>query len=470
MRPEVTIYITNYNYSAYLSKAIDSCLKQTFKNIEILIIDDGSTDGSKEIINSYASKNQNIIPIFKKNQGLIKACNTALSSAKGKFIIRLDADDWFDKNAIKLMAYELNNDKKLQIIFPDYYEVDEDNNILRSIRRHDFEKVGLLDQPAHGACTMFRTKTLISDGGYDEFFSCQDGLDIWHRFIKKHKVRNLNIPLFYYRKHELSITKKRQKILLNKNKILKKNISFKNKKTVAILPIRGPKFDKFSNVFRLLGKKKIIDWTLEYLLNVKPKIDIIISSPDDKVLKYIKRKKNPRLIAVYRSSALASANILLGPSITDALKKYNLIKKIKPDFAIITKLNSPFMDCKHIENAINTINIFDLDMVLGVSTHDKMYFNHNGQTLVPLRTYDRDTLLNNDGSKINIKIEEEEIYFNSGNFIIYKAKNVKDFDDFQKYRIGHEVLDRLSAFELKGEFEHELASKISQNLKKFSKL
>ena len=58
------------------------------------------------------------------------------------------------------MVYELNQDKKLQIIFPDYYEVNKEGKILRSIRRHDFEKVGLLDQPAHGACTMFRTKTL----------------------------------------------------------------------------------------------------------------------------------------------------------------------------------------------------------------------------------------------------------------------------------------------------------------------
>lgn len=469
MRPEVTVYITNYNYSDYLSKAIDSCLNQTFKNLEILVIDDGSTDHSKEIINSYARKNKNIIPIFKKNQGLIKACNTALSSAKGKFIIRLDADDWFDKNAIKLMVYELNTDKKLEIIFPDYYEVDKSNNILRSIRRHNFEKVRLLDQPAHGACTMFRTKTLISSGGYDEFFNCQDGLDIWHRFIKKHKIRNLNIPLFYYRKHELSITQNKKNILLNKNRILKKNISFKNRKTVAILPIRGPKFDKFSDVFRVLGKKKIIDWTIEYLLNVKPAIDIIISSPDDKVLQYIKKKKNPRLIEVYRSSQLATANILLGPSIADALKQYHLIKKIRPDFAIVTKLNSPFMDSKHIENAINTINIFDLDMVLGVSTNDKMYFNHNGQTLVPLRTYDKDTLLNTDGTKINIKIEGEEIYFNSGNFIVYKAKNVKDFDDFKNFKIGHEILNSLSAFELKSEFEYELATKISQNFKKFLK-
>ena len=128
------------------------------------------------------------------------------------------------------------------------------------------------------------------------------------------------------------------------------------------------------------------------------------------------------------------------------------------------------MDCKHLENAINTIKIFDLDMVLGVSTNDKMYFNHNGQTLVPLRTYDKDTLLNGEGTKINIKIEAEEIYYNTGNFIVYKSENIKDFDELQNLRIGHEILDRLSAFELKGEFEFEIAKKISQNFKKFSKI
>ena len=71
----------------YLPKAIESCLNQTYKNFEIIIIDDGSTDSSKKIINFYANKNKNIVPIFKKNQGLIRACNTALSSARGKFIM-----------------------------------------------------------------------------------------------------------------------------------------------------------------------------------------------------------------------------------------------------------------------------------------------------------------------------------------------------------------------------------------------
>ena len=92
----------------------------------------------------------------------------------------------------------LTKNKDVQLVFPDYYEVNEKGNILHTIRRHDFDKVKLFDQSAHGACTLFRTKTLILNGGYDENFTRQDGLDIWLRYYKKYKVMNLNIPLFYY--------------------------------------------------------------------------------------------------------------------------------------------------------------------------------------------------------------------------------------------------------------------------------
>ena len=87
------------------------------------------------------------------------------------------------------------------------------------------------------------------------------------------------------------------------------------------------KFDKFSETFRVLGKK-LIDWTLEYLLAVNPKIDVIISSPDEDVLNFIKIK-NPRLIPIFRPSQLASANILLSASIKDAVNEYKKIKKKK---------------------------------------------------------------------------------------------------------------------------------------------
>ena len=64
--------------------------------------------------------------------------------------MRLDADDWLDVNALQIMSNYLEKNKKIGLVFPDYFEVDEKGNIINLVRRHDFKKVKLLDKPAHG--------------------------------------------------------------------------------------------------------------------------------------------------------------------------------------------------------------------------------------------------------------------------------------------------------------------------------
>ena len=144
--------------------------------------------------------------------------------------MRLDSDDWLDPHALEIMSNILERDKRISLIFPDYYEVDKNGKILRQIRRHNFKKVKLLDQPAHGACTMIRKENLLDIGGYDEEFNCQDGYYLWLKFIKKYVVRNVNLPLFYYRQHEKSLTKNNKKILLNRSKIISKLQNQRKKK------------------------------------------------------------------------------------------------------------------------------------------------------------------------------------------------------------------------------------------------
>ena len=109
-------------------------------------------------------------------------------------------------------------------------------------------------------------------------------------------------------------------------------------------------------------------------------------------------------------------------------------------------------------------------MVIGVSNHNKMYFNHNGKTLSPLRTYDRNILKINKDNEIKIRIESEQLYSESGNFILYDNKNYKNFSNINKFKIGHEILDKLSAFEIYGNFEWLIAQTISKNLKKFNEI
>jgi glycosyltransferase involved in cell wall biosynthesis len=120
--PLVTVYITNYNYGHFIKQAINSVLQQTYSPIEILIIDDGSTDNSKEVINRYESLD-NITVIYQQNKGLNITNNIALRVSKGKYIVRLDADDYFNEKAIEKMVAKLEEDEDLGLVFPDYYYV-----------------------------------------------------------------------------------------------------------------------------------------------------------------------------------------------------------------------------------------------------------------------------------------------------------------------------------------------------------
>ena len=103
-------------------------------------------------LNKFSKNSRLITAIFQKNLGFIKSCNKALYAAKGKYILRLDADDWLHPNAIEIMYNYLERNKKAEFVFPDYYEVDQKGKIISHIKRHDFKSVKLLDQPAHGAC------------------------------------------------------------------------------------------------------------------------------------------------------------------------------------------------------------------------------------------------------------------------------------------------------------------------------
>ena len=258
--PLVTVYITNYNYGKYINKAIRSVIDQSLREFELIIIDDGSTDGSSMIINKYKN-HKKIKIIYQKNKGLTVSNNLALRLSRGKYFIRLDADDWLEPSALKIMSDYLEKNNKFGLVFPDYYEVDEKGNILNLVRRHNFKNVKLLDKPAHGACTMIRKECLINIGGYNEKFDRQDGYYIWIEFIQRFKVMNINLPLFYYRQHNFSLTKNEEKLIKTRSEIIKiKNLKNKlNKKALAILPVRGKIIDPDNLFLKKLDLRKQIN-------------------------------------------------------------------------------------------------------------------------------------------------------------------------------------------------------------------
>ena len=116
-----------------------SVLSQTYKNFELIIIDDGSNDNSKKIIDEF--KHPKIIKkIYNKNIGSNRSNNIALKNAKGSYIIRLDADDYFQKNALKTFVDHIKRNIKSSLIYPDYYIVDEYGIKLARVKREHFVK------------------------------------------------------------------------------------------------------------------------------------------------------------------------------------------------------------------------------------------------------------------------------------------------------------------------------------------
>ena len=108
--PDVSIIITNYNYGKYLARCVRSCLAQKHTDVEIIVVDDCSTDNSLEVLSSYA-KDVKII-INKKNVGVAASANVGIKAARSQFVIRVDADDFVNANMCYIMKHylEANHD------------------------------------------------------------------------------------------------------------------------------------------------------------------------------------------------------------------------------------------------------------------------------------------------------------------------------------------------------------------------
>lgn len=132
--PLVSIIIPTYNYAKYLIKTIKSCIEQTYKNLEIIIIDDGSTDNTYEVVMNFSDR---IVYVFQHNSGVSAARNKGLELARGEFIAFLDADDYLTEDSVETRLNILLAYPDIGIIFSETYSEDADGgNLLFSPTAH----------------------------------------------------------------------------------------------------------------------------------------------------------------------------------------------------------------------------------------------------------------------------------------------------------------------------------------------
>lgn len=447
--PKVTVYMPCFNYADYAEAAVNSVLAQTMDDWELIIIDDGSTDNSLEVLRPFA-ENEKIRVIEQENKGLNVTNNIALRLARGQYVMRLDADDWLDENALLVLANTLDKREDAGLVYPDYYEVESNGAISELIRR---DKVGeedvLLDLPAHGACTMFRREVMMQLGGYMEDYSCQDGYELWLRFIRHFKPYNVNVPLFYYRKHGSSLSDKQDKILQTRRQIkrdfVERELGGRSLSVLGLIPVAFRSPYPHADPFQDLGGKPLIAHTIEQALAAKGLKKIVVSTRRADVLEYL--QDYPGIFSLERPE-----NLMPGGTGTERAASHALAvlkERTGEDFDAVCSLyiSTPFREAHHIDWAIDTMEIFDVDTVLSVQEELAPCYKHDETGIHPINRID------------GVRVERDAIFKENGAIFLSKS-HVFERGKFIGESVGHVSMLPEESIKINSEYEFWLAEKV----------
>jgi glycosyltransferase involved in cell wall biosynthesis len=210
--PEVSIIIPTYNRSNFMLECLDSIWKQTYNNYEVIIVDDGSTDNTRDILKASIQDNR-IIYFYQKNQGAARARNKGIESASGKFITFLDSDDCFLPNKLLNQIKYFEKFPDANIVHSNFYKFDQDGNNL-GIRNTSFFSGDIYPSillywkmliPI--SCVMIRTEIIKDVGYFDEKLgNFGEDLDLLARISKKYPFHHINECLVGIRVHSSNLS------------------------------------------------------------------------------------------------------------------------------------------------------------------------------------------------------------------------------------------------------------------------
>lgn len=245
----VTVGIALYNHENYIVKCLESVVKQSFYNIELIVIDDGSSDNSFEIAKKYLDNqdfNKNYKIYTRLNKGMCNTLNEIAQQSKGKYISFIGSDDYWMFNKIEEQVLFLENNPDVALVHSNSIKVDKYNNEIGfldySLKKNSgklFKSIifgkGGINTPSH----LYRTEIYKEIGYYDSTLKFED-TDFWLRLTKIYTVGFINKFHTYYRWHGQNLSDEKNKLKFYNDEIVKifsKNIEDSKLKKSAILRI-----------------------------------------------------------------------------------------------------------------------------------------------------------------------------------------------------------------------------------------
>lgn len=382
--PLITVYIPSRNYGRFLTKAIESVISQHYENWELFIYDEASSDETLLIAKNYEAKYPNKISVVSadKPQGLQKIANSVIAKANGKYLIRLDADDWLGDSAFLVMVSKLELNSKLGLVYPNYFYTNEAGDVIgmeRRLKLWEEDKSGYF--PPHGACTMVRLRSLKAVGGYSEDISAQDGWELWYKLKDRVESESIELPLFYYRQHGSSLSRDHDRLLKARAKIFKKisdNLSGDySPSVVVVIPVKES-YPDFPNVpYQDINGLSLLERAIKTSTDC-PEVDMVaVASSSKDVLDFSYALEKKKLVSNHhRILRKDDPNNPLDVKLIMKLaaEEYKKNKKQYPDIIVLAGLHNIGRTSEHITKAINILTITESDSVVSVQEEREPIF------------------------------------------------------------------------------------------------
>lgn len=441
--PKVSVIVTAHNYGKYLDQAVRSVLAQTYADFEVVVVDDGSTDYTAEVLRGLQG-HPRVRVVQLAGVGLAAAANRGIAASRGEYVVRLDADDYFDENILLVEAHVLDTRPQTHMVFPDYYRVDPHGGILELVRLpkvHD--EVTLLDRSPLAAGAMFRRSCFDALGGYDERLRYQEDYDFWVRFVDRFNVYNVNLPLVYYRQHDRNMSRNFDGRMDARRRVKERFVETKgvrgSRSVMAVVPAMANVRNGAKLPLLPVGGRPLLAWTLEEALQVKGLDRVVVSTEDPEVAE-VARQLGAN-VPFLRPRELARSSVSVEEVVRHALARLDELEGYRPDLVTILYVVSPLRRAAHITEAIDTHLLYEADTVLSVCQDLSYHWRRGRDGLEPV------------GYQKRLLREEKETIFKENGAVYVTSASLIRNGGFPGPRVSYIEMAPQESFRIESEFD-----------------
>lgn len=219
--PKVSVIIPCFNHARFLPTAIESALNQTYKHIEVVVVDDGSSDNSREVAEKY----NGVKYVYQNNQGLAAARNTGIDNSTSDYLLFLDADDWLLPQGVESNISYFKNAEKIGFVSGNYvshYETDDtEKEMVRLVKKSPYADLLLYNHVKMHASVLF-PRWIFNECRYDSQLNASEDWDLYLQITRNYSIVQHTTPIAVYRRYGTSMSRNNVVMLKTGLRVLEK--------------------------------------------------------------------------------------------------------------------------------------------------------------------------------------------------------------------------------------------------------